>query len=407
MNNRQLIVAVAVLVILGAVFLIVSKKEDTSWEGGDDSIVKNPLFKEFDVNSVSCLELKGSKSKVKISRSEDGWTVEERGGFPANFDQLKKFILAVSKLEVVQRPRVLKSQFAELGLAPPGGGKSDEGKREGISSRFTDADGGTVASLLLGDFHMAPKKDNGYAFNQNIPDGRYVLLEGSDSPALVSNALSNAIPKPEAWIDKRGIDMAGILSIEALKKDGTTEWKLYRRNLAEAWILDGQKKNEDLKPYPMSQVASVFERERFDDVVPGDSKDAASLMENAKTVVLKTLDKFSYTVKIAVKGDKGYMKYSVSANIPEKMEVDKNTVMDGKEKKKRLKRFQERRKKLLAKLKREKKLSEWIYVYPKYAVEKIMKKRSDFVVKKAAKRGKDAGGDKKKDGTGKNDSSNK
>jgi hypothetical protein len=129
----------------------------------------------------------------------------------------------------------------------------------------------------------------------------------------------------------------------------------------------------------------VFERERFDDVVTGNAKDAKSLMENAKTIVIKTADKFSYTLKVAVKDDKGYMKYSVSADIPEKMEADKNAAFDEKEKEKRLKRFQERRKKLLAKLEKEKKLSKWIYVYPKYVVEKVLKKRSDFVVKKENK----------------------
>jgi len=389
-------VAVAALVILAAVFLIVSRKEDTSWKRGDDSIVKNPLLQEFDVNRVSKITLKGAKSSVGISRSKDGWTIAERGGFPANFDKVKKFVLGISKLEIVQRPRVLKTQLAELGLVLPDKTKKDDGKKNGLSLRLSDSDGDAVASLILGDFHVAPKKDNGgYGFNQNIPDGRYVLLEGDDSPALVSNSLAKAIPDPKAWLDKNGVDMAGVLSVEALQTDGKTEWKLYRKNLSDAWILKGQKKSEILKPYPMSQVARVFERERFDDVVSPGSEKAAGVLKDAKTIVVKTLDKFSYTIKAVVKGDKGYMKYSVSADIPEKLEVDKNVMMDEKTKKANAARFQARRKKLLAKLEKEKKLSKWIYVYPKYVVEKVLKKRSDFVVEKKVEEK-----DKPKDGNG-------
>jgi len=392
MNNRQLVVAVAVLVILGAVFLIVSKKEDTSWKRGDNSIDKNILLKNFDVNRVAKLLLRGKHAEVRVERSKTGWVVAERGGFPADFDKVKKFVMKLSKLEVVQKPRVMKSQFKEFGLIqPPDAPDKEEGKEPtnknaktttGVALSLRDGDDKELVGMLFGGFHIAPAKgDNAYGINQNRPDGRYVLMEGTNTPILVSKPLADAVPEPQAWLDKNAVRIFGVLSMESLGDDGKTEWKLYRKTRSSNWILDGQKKDEKLKPYTMSQISAIFERAVFDDVIPENGKNAEAALKNAKTIVVKTSDKFSYTIKMAVKDDKGYIKYSVSADIPEKRAP--NTRKNG-ETEKNLP-SEARIKELSAKLEKEKNLSKWIYVYPKYMVEKILKKRSDFVVQATPK----------------------
>ncbi len=374
MNNRQLTIAAAVLVVLVSLFFIVSRKRDATWKRGTDAIVKNPLIEDLNVNSIANLTLKGQVATVSISRGKDGWTVNERGGFPANFNKVRRFLLKLTKLEIVQRPRVVESQFAELGLVKP----NPKAKKSGVELRIGNANGDVMLGLILGDPHVPPSKgDNPYGARVQ-PDGRYVLLDGSKSPALVSDALPNAIPDPAAWIDDQALKVTNILSVALLGLNSKKEWEIRRMSLSAPWILDGMSKDESPKPYLMSSATSAFRTMRLNDVIALDSKKVAKLFDKAKTVVVRTGDNFVYKIRVAVKGDKGYLKYNISADIPEKP-------ASGEKDEKANKRWRERREALVAKLEREKKVSKWIFEYPKYQIDSLLKKRSDFVTRKADK----------------------
>jgi len=66
-----------------------------------------------------------------------------------------------------------------------------------------DAKGAALASVALGDTHMAKPKGQMAQFGGGgYPDGRYVLFDGK-TPVLVKDALEAFDGDPKKWIDTR------------------------------------------------------------------------------------------------------------------------------------------------------------------------------------------------------------
>jgi hypothetical protein len=82
-------------------------------------------------------------------------------------------------------------------------------------------------------------------------------------------------------------------------------------------------------------------------------------------------------VKLSKKDDKVYAKFAVAAKIAEKRVPGQAEKPD--EKKKLDAKFAADTAKLLKKLKEEESYQEWIYVLPSYGIDKVLKKRSDFI----------------------------
>ena len=376
MNTKQLTVAGALLLVLLAVSYSVMKKDNSTWKRGD-SEEKQPLLKEFDVNKVAKIAFKTNDGKLTLAVKDGKWAVVDKSGYPANFKKVSDFILSVRDLKVAQFPRLVKSQFASLKLiAPkPGGENSDSG----MLMSFSNANGKQMISLVLGDKHMPKKKkqDMMMMFSGNQPDGRYVMLEKSDKPALVTDPLSAAGTDPAKWIDKSFLKTENVTSVALRSHDGKLKWKITREDPNSPWTLQGAGKNEKLKPMVMRDATSVFNSISFDDVLPASTPASKTGLDNADSASIKTADGFTYVVKLAKKDGKIYAKFAIAAKIVEKRKPGQAEKPD--EKKTLDKKYAAKIAKLKKKLEEERFYQKWIYVLPSYSVDKILKKRSDFV----------------------------
>jgi hypothetical protein len=132
---------------------------------------------------------------LTLERKDDGWHVQQRGGYPANVTQIKELLIKMGDLKVVQSDPIGASQLARMHLAEPG-----KGADSAVLLEFKDAQGKTLQSLLLGKKHTTknPTGPRRMPFGEEgFADGRYVMLGGDTKTVLtISDALNTSIPSP-------------------------------------------------------------------------------------------------------------------------------------------------------------------------------------------------------------------
>ena len=138
------------------------------------------------LNEVTRVTVKTADAELNLVKKDDAWTVQERAGYPANFEQLSGLLRKLADMKTVQEQKVGPSQLARLELVEPG-----KGAGAGTRLEFKDKDGKALGGLLLGKKFMK-KGDAQFGDAGGFPAGRYVVPFGTHSVSLVSEPLDEA-----------------------------------------------------------------------------------------------------------------------------------------------------------------------------------------------------------------------
>ncbi len=369
MNKKQLINAIIVLVVLGVISFFVFNKDTSSWQRGN-TIEKQKLLKDFDVNKVAKFAITTDSDSLELAKDNDQkWKVVNRNGYPANFAKLSDFLLKLNNLDVAQYPRLLKSQFNSLKLIAPEKGTKD--KDTGSLLTLSDKNNNVILSLIIGEQHF-PKQNNNASYQMVRPDGCYVLIEGTDTPALVTDPLSIIDPDPQKWLDKDFITIPDMLSITLNGSDGKKKWKIYRNGIKKSWTLEGLKKGEKLYPRQMYDATSMFKKIYFDDVSPASEVE----LKDTQSVILESASGLIYNIKLLVKDKKVFAKIEISAKLASKMTPMKDVTPEAI--KKQEEELQAKMEKIKKRLAEENLYTHWLYEFPTYKISKVLKERKNF-----------------------------
>ncbi len=370
MNKKQLILVVVLgLVIGGAGLYKYNQQRTPSKEQGMGA----KLLGQFDVNTVAGLRIQSGSNVLDLAKANDIWTVKQRAGYPANFGTIAEFVRKLADLKKAKPVQVGPSRLSVLELVPP----DKQGK--GVLVEFKDSAGKTIKTILLGAKHMreshgGPMGDTGW------PDGRYVMVDNKpDSIALVSDALTQAEPKPEDWISKDFIKVEKLKAVTVTSTNATNNWKLVRETENGEWKLADAKGEEKTDSSKCSGMNYLLQSPSFNDVATDWSFGETN--KPSTTAVLETFEGFTYNAKLANKaGDDYYLQVAVSANLPKERTPGKD---EKKEDKDRLdKEFKDANQKQQDKLKAEKACEKWTYVVSKWTVDNLLKDRKEFLAEK-------------------------
>jgi hypothetical protein len=288
MNRKQFIILVVLLVVCAAVAWHFYKANNSSWQSADQSI-GGKLLPNLPINDVAQIEITSGAQQMTLARSNDLWTVRERGNYPANFSQISDLVVKLADLKIVQREEAGPSELPRFNLSPPGADSSS-----GTLLELKDQNGKTLASLLLGKDHM-----NQPANGQGYPDGRYVIANQNNSDVVViSEPFDNITPKPGDWLDKTFFKISNPKSIAVTFSVATNSWKLTRASATNDWQLADARPGEKLDSSKVDDITGSFDSLSFNDVVPGTTAPA-----NATTATVDTFDGTNYAAKIWPSGD--------------------------------------------------------------------------------------------------------
>ncbi len=379
MKGKQLAILLLVFAALGGLWYLAGGRRAGVWSetgSGGGKVI------EFPLNDVAQIVIASPAGSLHLVKKADEWTVQERAGYPANFETVSELLRKLWELKRVQVVKVGPSQLPRLELVEPG-----KGDKAGTEVQLLGADGKTLNAVLLGKKYL--RKGEGAAANpmdfggmggaDGTPAGRYVKRVGGETVALVTQTFDDADPKPERWLSKDFVKIENPKTISVAGPTQTQHWSITHDSAADAWKFADARPDETLDATKVSGLNSTLASLSFTDVLVPDAK----IVEPAIAVTIDTFDGFHYELKIgSAQGDSHPVLVKVSASFPKERTPGKD---EKPEDKARLDNDFTASQKLLAdKLAKEEALEGRPYLVAKYSLEALLKERSALATAKPA-----------------------
>lgn len=283
MRKRSFIIlAVVTLAGIASAWWINSRRTPAT------DLIKPLLFNELGsrINDVAKLEVRTTSQTATIVRKSGNWHIDSRGGYPASFEKVKKTVLDISQLRVLETKTSNQDHYARLGVADPAT-KGSDGKRLTLS----DEAGTVLAALLVGNDRI--RADGGSA------SGAFYARKPEVTQALLVQGNLNLSADPNDWLDKLVINIDGTRVKEVtIQQAGQKPIRIAKadpdaRDFALADMPGGQKLKSATA---LNTLATGLEQVNFDDVVPA----TAFSFPSARTVTeVRTFDGLIATVTLA------------------------------------------------------------------------------------------------------------
>jgi hypothetical protein len=358
MNARVTGVLLVLLVALGGGALLVFQQQGAR-DSNDAGTLGRLLLKDLQASQVAAIVIRQPKDAITIQKKEERWTIAERGGFPADIDKVREFVVKAIGLKIGQSEPIGEKDRARLLL--------DAG---GTAIEFLGADGKPLARLTAGRKYFKTEPENAEKANG---DGRYVMLAGDEKRVVVvSDPLAQASTRSADWISKAGIAAEKVMAMEVRHHDvaAGASWKIERPGDNADWKLAGARGGEKLDVSKANAASYSLSQIELADVAPADAKAEATGLDKPIVVTAATLDGLTYVLKIGRLEGQNYFATVAVAGEPNP---------EGKDAEERLKKINER-------LPREKALQAYTLLVPKSKLDDVVKKRADLLAPKEEKK---------------------
>jgi len=194
MNNR-LIVSLVVITALVAGAAVMSLRRPDAHVRTGESLTSGPFLGDLSahVNDAARVTITTSQGAFTVEKGDEGWGLQDKGGYPVDFNKVKAVVVGLSELEVAEEKTSNPEYYAKLGVEEIG--------PDAASKRITIADGaGTVlADVLVGN---ARTSRGGGVGGSSL----YVRREGAPTSYEVRGAVQ-VDGQATNWLDKQIIKL--------------------------------------------------------------------------------------------------------------------------------------------------------------------------------------------------------
>lgn len=374
MTRKQFFILLLAVVVLGGAGLALVWRDIADYRASGAKIGAK-LLPKLSIADVAEIRLQDAKSQATLVRKEKVWVVQERGGYPASFQEISDLMIKLVELKVTQSEQVGEKLWPRLDLAEPGTA------RDGVGTliEFKDSAGKPLARIVLGKKVLKKDPLNPLpAAKDGVPAGRYVRVAGGkDTVIVVSDPLNAAEARPGRWLSKQFVKIDRIRTLAVGPEGAAPGWKIARDEEWGQWRFAGG--GGDLNPSAAVTAVNKLGSLSFDDVSV-DAKGAST--EKPVVAVAETFDNLVYRVRMAKQaaGSDYLVNISVSGEPPKQRAVEKGEKKD--ESVRRDKEFAEARKRLEERLAVEKALGQWTYVISRGELEPLLASRADLLAPK-------------------------
>ncbi|HVH81698.1 MAG TPA: DUF4340 domain-containing protein, partial [Stellaceae bacterium] len=239
--------------VAAVVAAVVASREDLEASRTSSSSRALPGFADK-LDQLAYLRLSRGATTVNFKRSEGRWVVAEKGNYPADQERLRKLLVQLAQLELVEPKTDKPELLARLDLDDPANGKSTD-----ISAR--DRVGAVVGQIIIGR-----QRPSEIAQGET---GVYVCEPGSDRAWLARGAFELG-GDARSWLDRQIIDLppARISSVVMTAPDGSSVI-VSRKSADLPFVIDSA--STDARPRPdaaLAAPAGALEALNLDDVKP-------------------------------------------------------------------------------------------------------------------------------------------
>ncbi len=386
MGQKALIRLLVIFAVVGVLALILKLTGPGKVETITSTTDREKVLPDFPINDVAHIRIKSVSGELNLKKSETGWTVAERDGYPADAGAAAEFLRTVWDLKIVQSPEIGESQYGRLSLIDP-----DKGGSENTATvvSFLDAGGKELSSLWLGKpVERSSGQPSPFGGPSTTETGRYVKTGDEAAVHLVSETFSDIETEPSEWLKEDFFKVEKVKTIALQTGTAADDWKLIREEENGDFTLVGAKEGEELDPVKVGSMKNAFSSPRFEDVIVGD--EAKEKAPDKTSFVIETFDGFTYTVKLGEKNDLNeyFLSYQVDGKFPEARKPAEEE--SDEEKKERDETFAATLQGLKDKLAAEQAMAGRVYKVRSYVADSLVKKRDEILKKDEPAAGADA-----------------
>ena len=255
MNMRTLVVFAGITgaAIVAAIFALV-------WESVPVTVVgdREPAFPELveRINDVGAIEITTADYRFTVRGEGDEWGAEEKNGYVVKRETVRKFILEMANLRLVEGKTTLPDRYGYLQVEDP---TAKEAGSRGI--RILDRDGDLLGAGVIGRRKFFLYVDG--------RGGTYLRRDG-DARAWLAEGEVNFGRAPSDWLDRNvfELDAKQVKRYTILHPDGSTltgERSSSEERIVISALLEGRRYKTDNEA---DRLALVVERFEFADVEP-------------------------------------------------------------------------------------------------------------------------------------------
>lgn len=113
MKNKNLLIAVIVLGVLGAIAFFTSNNGQSN-QSSDKSGIGKEVVTKLDPSKISKITITDNEGSVSLEMKDEKWTVTERDGFIANFENIQKLVSSAVTLKSLRQVRASKKQHGRF-----------------------------------------------------------------------------------------------------------------------------------------------------------------------------------------------------------------------------------------------------------------------------------------------------
>jgi hypothetical protein len=333
MNARLAGILLVLLAVMGGGALLYYQQE-RSRRPDNVAMLGQPLLKDLQVASVASIRIVEPERTLTVQRRDEGWTIAEREGFPADVGKVREFALKLVSLKIGQSDPIGEKDRARLNL-----------DASGTRVELDGAEGKPLARLTVGKKYWKKDPQNP---DKTPADGRFVGLPGAPKQAyLVSDPLEQATTRTSAWIDRTAFKVEKVKSLEVRYPDGGG-YRIERSGDNADWQMEGLRPGEAVDTGRANAASYSLSLLELADVAPRDAADTG--LDKPTRIDATTLAGRSYAIRVGrLAGENYYVRFESSGG------EDKP---------------------------REKMLSQHVLLIPKDKLEDTLKKRAELLEKK-------------------------
>jgi hypothetical protein len=218
------------------------------------------LFADLPVNTVAGITIADAENRVTLVKGEKVWQVEERNGYPADFDELRDTVVKLSRLKIGRSFTGSPESLARLSLTSP---SAPDNAGAGRQITLRDRDGNILADLILGQIRETDDGGTG---------GQYLKKAGADTVFLVDGDFRFLKTAPAEWLKKEVLDIRAddVASVACYAGDAPTPvYTLSRPEKGEAARMTPVPPERTADSAKIDQVLDALAPLALDDVKAG------------------------------------------------------------------------------------------------------------------------------------------
>lgn len=289
-----------ILILVAAVFVVLAIVSNRRETRQTPAVLGRKAIPDLPINDVTAIAITTADATLRVARTQDRWTVQDKYHYPADFGKISRLLLTLADLKIGQVTRLSQAMTLELGLVPPT--PRVPGQTNNLATQITLAgQGGKIlATILLGKPHhrTPPPGESASMPMANYPDGRYITTDGKEA-YLVTETFSPFTPLVRNWLEEKFVEIKpDDLHRIHIASAGATPITLVKADEKSEWSLEGLATNETLNTDRINQFTGVLGYLIYSDVADPALTPQQTGMDKPAVIELAARDGHRYTLRL-------------------------------------------------------------------------------------------------------------